>query len=64
MRELREEYNNQKLKPDSEGNQQSYEKCKADLEATELYRGKLNNVNHILDDYCVDRNRQRNLEHR
>tara|TARA_R110002049_G_scaffold302911_2_gene496721 strand:+ start:57417 stop:57833 length:417 start_codon:yes stop_codon:yes gene_type:complete len=64
MRELREEYNNQKLMPDSEGNQQSYEKCKADLQATELYREKLDNVNHILDDYCVDRNNQRNQEHR
>lgn len=64
MRALREEYNNQMLKPDSEGNQQSFEKCKADLKAANVYRAKLNNINYLLDDYCPDRNSKRNREHR
>ena len=64
MRALRDEYNAQMLTPDSEGNMQSYEKCKANLEAAELYRNKLNNVNYLLDDYCPERNSKRNQEHR
>ncbi|SDM14391.1 hypothetical protein [Kriegella aquimaris] len=64
MRALRDEYNAQMLTPDSEGNMQSYEKCKANLEAAELYWSNLDNVNHLLDDYCPERNSKRNQEHR
>ncbi|MDL5513395.1 hypothetical protein QSE00_16335 [Arenibacter sp. M-2] len=64
MRNLRDEYNTQMLTPDSEGNMQSYEKCKANLEAAEAYRNDLNNVIYLLDDYCPERNSKLNQEHR
>ena len=54
MRDLRKTYNKEFSAPDSEGNAQSYEVCKAQIEAAQKYQKGLEALMEYMGENCKD----------